>query len=218
MTLRKVTVQEQPSSPTLVSDPDTATSYNGGRFVSSWAITSEVSSHEAPLAMIFDVVYPSYISAKLVRCETESSPPTPDVSTVLVVMTCFALVDPRQVFPPSGNARISAVSSPSNLNLKLELGSTSAPPPSTVMVWTSFIVPFLSSVTIIDGISLGVPVREESATSNGISPRCDRNPSSRKETVQVHPPTISNGVRSTWTRAMDDNPSNSSFTVRASAS
>ena len=68
------------------------------------------------------------------RCETESSPPTPDVSTVLVVMICFAFVDPRQVLPPSGSARMSPVSSPSKLNLKLDVGSTLPPPPSTVMV------------------------------------------------------------------------------------
>lgn len=84
---------------------------------------------------------------------------------MLVVMTCFAFVDPRHVVPPSGNARISPVSSPSNRNLKLEEGSTLEPPPAMVMVWTSFSVPFLSSIATMDGTSPGVPTREESITS-----------------------------------------------------
>ena len=117
---------------------------------------------------------------------------------MLDVMICFALVDPRHVFPPSGNARISPVSSPSKRNLKLDDGSTFNPlPPSMVIVCTSLIVPLRSSVTMIDGLSSGTPPNEESTTNDGISPRCNRVPSSRNDTVQVHPPTISNGVRST---------------------
>ena len=56
ITLSNVTTQEQPSSPTPVSDPDTYTSYSGGSFMSSCTITTEVSSHEAPLAKMLDVL------------------------------------------------------------------------------------------------------------------------------------------------------------------
>ena len=67
MTDRNVTVQEQPSSPTIVLEPETDTSYNGGNFISSVAIMSDVSSHDATLAIIFVVEYPSYERTKFVR-------------------------------------------------------------------------------------------------------------------------------------------------------
>lgn len=53
---------------------------------------------------------------------------------MLVVIICFAFVDPRRVFPPSGSASMSLVSSAPNLNLKLEAGSILELPPSTAMV------------------------------------------------------------------------------------
>ena len=88
----------------------------------------------------------------------------------------------------------------------------------TAVVWTSFSVPLRTSTTAIDGASPGVPVREDVATSGSMSPRCAREPSSRKDTVHVPPPTLSSGVRSTWTRAMDGSSSSSPLTVAASAS
>ena len=148
------------------------------------------------------------------RCEMELTPPTTDVSMVLVVMIYFAFADPRQVSPPSGNARMCPVSLPSNLNLKLDVRSTLLPPPLTVTVWTSFIVPFLSFPWSQQLMGFHQPLLLGKTWAQiWVCLHSAKWPVLEKQHSPSASPDKFNGTRFTLISAIDDNASNSFFTA-----
>ena len=198
--------------------------------MSCWAIKSDVSSHDAPLAMIFEVVYPSYERTKLVRWETarrkrravacvsicafnsettkkhtttkvlylQSSPPTPEVSTVLNVMICFAFVDPRQVLPPSGKMPkcLQSLHPQSRFETWRRINIDTTPTINrNGLYFFDCSLPF--SATIIIELSPDVPLRDESTTSSGIVANLTH--TQEMKLSKCIPPTISNGVRNACT-------------------